>query len=163
MITPWEKANKIAEKFEGKSAKIVAFWGSLTAFIAIVPAIISVIVWIWTFGTHLYNLDRYVTNFTEVSEYLVFQVGQNTRRIDAEHDLKTSFGVPVRMSNPPKGFTQGDLWYTTYAKIGDKWYIVTYKAQPNLSEGWVDIFDYHNDWGKAGAEPKPTKKDIKAN
>ena len=30
-------------------------------------------------------------------------------------------------------------------------------------KGTVIIFDYHNDWGKAGSEPKPSKEDIKAN
>ena len=53
--------------------------------------------------------------------------------------------------------------YTTYAKIGDKWYSVTYKAAPNFTDKNVDVSDYNREWIKAGQEDKPAKEDIKAN
>jgi hypothetical protein len=162
-FNPFKRAEKFAAKFENKTSKVIAFYGAVVSLISLLPIIAGFVYKSYTVVNHVLMIDEHVTNFTEVSKYLIFQVGQNTRRLDSEHDAKMSFGVPVRMSNPPKGTTQGDLWYTTYTKIGDKWYIVTYKAAPNFTDENVDVFDYNGEWVKAGEEEKPNKKDIKAN
>ena len=159
----WNKAEKLTENIENKTLRFSAFCGALTALFLSVPTIFAAMYGVYNIAYSIYHLNE----TTEVVRYLVHQVGQNTRKTDAEHDLKTSFGVPVRMSNPPlkngKPVGQGDLWYTTYTLIEGKWYIVTYKAAPNMTDSNVDIFNYNNEWEKAGEELKPAKKDIKAN
>lgn len=163
----WDKAEKLTKGIENKALKIVAFYTALAGLFAIIPGLFAFIYGTYIFGNNLYNLNGYIEYQVDLNNYLVHQIGQNTRKVDAEHDLKYSFGVPLRMSNPPKingkPTGQGDLWYTSYTKIGDLWYIVTYKASPNMSEGSVDIFNYYKEWEKAGEEIKPTKEDIKAN
>jgi hypothetical protein len=162
-FNPFKQAEKIAEKVESKAAKLVVYWGTFTALIAMIPIIAGFIYKCYIVVNHVIMIDEHVTKFENVAKVLTFQVGQNTRRIDEEHDAKMSFGVPVRMGNPPKGSTQGNLWYTTYVKVGEYWYIVTYKAQPDYSNKSVDIFDYYGNWMNAGEEDKPDENDIKAN
>jgi hypothetical protein len=160
MKSPWAKANEIAEKFENKAVKIVAFWGALTGLVALVPTIFGLIYWLYNFGIHLYNLDKYVTEITAAQEYNYFMINQLTRMVEAEADGKQSFGIPVRMTNAPDGAFSGDLWYFTYIRVNDNWHPVIYGAFPNMTRKQVGILDIHGEYGIAGKEPHPDKEEI---
>ena len=149
------KAERFAEKFESKIGKVIAFWGALGALVAAFPSIIAFIYGLYIFGTHLYNLDTYVTEFKAMEEYQNFQIMQITHMVEAEADPKESFGIPVRMTNPPVGHKLGDLWYFTKIQINGVWLDVTYGAFPSVTKKKVGILDMHGEYKIAGEEIKP--------
>lgn len=164
MQTLWNKAENLTKGIENKALKIVAFWTALTGLFALIPTFFGFIYGIYVFGTHLYNLDTYVTEITAINEYQNFQIKQLTNMIQAEADAKKSFGIPVRMTNPPKvngkPAGQGDLWYFTYIKINNTWRPITYGAFPYVTDSKVGILDMHGEYGEAGKEPHPDKEEI---
>ena len=156
-----DKANYFANKFESKAVKIAAFWAALTGLIALIPTFFAGAYWIFTFGTHLYNLDKYVSEITEAQKYNYFMIAQLSRMIEAEADYKTSFGVPVRMTNAPTGASTGDLWYFTYYEINERWHPVIYGAFPYITKKQVGILDINGAYGIAGKEPHPDQMELR--
>ena len=72
-----------------------------------------------------------------------------------------SFGIPVRMTNPPKGASSGNLWYFTYIKVNDTWRPIIYGAFPDLTNSKVGILDMHGEYKEAGKEPHPDRVELK--
>ena len=99
MKNPWQKANEIANKFENKAVKLVAFWGALTGLVALIPTVFAAIYYIYTVAVHIYNIDKYVTEIEAAQEYNYFMINQLTRMVEAEADGKKSFGIAVTLAN----------------------------------------------------------------
>jgi hypothetical protein len=155
------KAHKFEEKFTSKAGKIIAFWGALGSLIAMGSTIIAAIVWIAAFCVDLANLSDNTKKFNAAQEYNYFMINQLSRMIEAEADYKTSFGIPVRETNAPKGASSGDLWYPTYIKVNGNWHPIIYGAFPNMTRKQVGILDMHGDYIVAGKEPHPDKEELK--
>lgn len=157
---PIKRAEKIAEKFESKAGKIIAFWGALTGLIAVLPVVAGFIYQTYVIINHVLMIDEYVTKIEAAQEYDHFMIKQLNNMVQAESDLKSSFGVPVRMTNPPKGASSGNLWYFTYVKINDTWRPIIYGAFPDLTNSQVGILDMYGEYGIAGKEPHPDKEEL---
>jgi hypothetical protein len=110
-MTLKERANKFADKFENKTAKIIAFWGAITAFIAFVPSVVAVIVWLYYFTIDIYNISTYVKEFRNATEYSYFMDMQHDKAIHEEMETVTKYGVQLEKTN------NGDLWYFTTVVI----------------------------------------------
>jgi hypothetical protein len=106
-MTLKDRANKFADKFESKSAKLIAFWGSITAFIAFIPSVIAVVVWLYFFAIDLYNISKYVREFSSAIEYSQFMDMQHDKAIHEEMETVMMYGVQLEETN------NGDLWYFT--------------------------------------------------
>jgi len=157
---PIKRAEKIAEKFESKVAKIIAFWGALTALIAVIPVIAGFIYQTYIIINHVLMIDEYVIKIEAAQEYDHFMIKQLHNMVQAEADLKQSFGVRVRMTNPPKGASSGNLWYFTYVKVNDTWRPIIYGAFPDLTNSRVGILDMYGEYKIAGKEPHPDKEEL---
>ena len=157
----WNKAENLTKGIENKALKIVAFWTALTGLFALIPTIFATIYGIYLIGYHVYNLDDYVTRIEAAQEYDHFMIKQLHNMVQAEADLKNSFGIPVRMTNPPKGASSGNLWYFTYIKVNDTWRPIIYGAFPDLTNSKVGILDMHGEYKEAGKEPHPDRVELK--
>jgi hypothetical protein len=150
-----EKAELFAEKFEGKTTKMIAFGVAFTGLLAFIPTVIAGIVWIYFFFVDLINISTYVKEFKATTEYHDFQIMQLTHMVEAEADPKEAFGIPVRMTNTPDGHTTGDLWYFTYIKVNGKWRPIIYGAFPNKTKKQVGILNMKGKYNIAGEEARP--------
>ena len=90
-----DNIKKWADKFENKTAKIIAFYGAVTGFVALFPTIIAIIVWMYFFFVDLFNISNYVKEFRQATEYNHFMIMQLTHMVEAEADPKESFGIPA--------------------------------------------------------------------
>ena len=160
MKTPWAKAEEIANKFEGKASKLLVFWGALTGIIALIPTVFAVIYYVCTIAVHIYHIDKYVTEINAAQKYNYFMIGQLSRMVEAEADHKVSFGIPIRMTNAPKGATQGDYWYVSYVKVNGTWRPIIYGAFPNMTRKEVGLLDINGNYIIAGKEPHPDKEEL---
>jgi hypothetical protein len=155
-----ERAEKLTKNIENKAIRIVAFYTALAGFIALIPTVFAGIYYIVTIGVHLWKIDSYVTKIGEAQKYNYFMIGQLSRMIEAESDYKTSFGIPVRMTNPPNGASSGDLWYPTYIKVNGEWHPIIYGAFPYITKKQVGILDINGEYTIAGKEPHPDKEEL---
>lgn len=160
MITLKERAEKLTKNIENKAVRLVAFYTAIAGFVALIPTFFAGIYYVYVIGVHIYNIDSYVTRIEAAQEYDHFMIKQLNNMVQAESDLKSSFGVPVRMTNPPKGASSGNLWYFTYVKINDTWRPVIYGAFPDLTNSQVGILDMYGEYGIAGKEPHPDKEEL---
>jgi hypothetical protein len=112
-MTLKERATKFADKFENKTAKIIAFWGAITALIAFIPSVIAVLVWIYYFAVDLYNISTYVKEFRNATEYSYFMDMQHDKAIHEEMETVIKYGVQLEKTN------NGDLWYFTTVVINE--------------------------------------------
>jgi hypothetical protein len=110
-MTLKERANKFADKFENKTARVIAFWGAITAFIAFVPSVIAVIVWLYYFAIDIYHISTYVKEFRNAAEYSYFMDMQHDKAIHEEMETVIKYGVQLEKTN------NGDLWYFTTVTI----------------------------------------------
>ena len=156
----WDKAENLTKNIENKALRIVAFWGALSGLVVSLPAIAGFIYAVYIGCVHVINLDNYVTRVNEINKYQNFAIGQLCRMIEAEADHKTSFGIEVRETNPPKGASTGDLWYFTYVKVDGNWLPVPYGAFPYITKSKVGILDMDGEYGTAGKEPHPDTEEI---
>jgi hypothetical protein len=117
-----ERANKYAEKFESKLAKTIAFWGTITGGIALIPSVIGVVVWLYFFAVDLYNISNYVREFRAAMEYSNFMDMQHDKAIHEEMETIEKYGVQLEMTN------NGDLWYFTTVKINETERPILYSA-----------------------------------
>lgn len=110
-MTLKERATRFADKFENKTAKIIAFWGAITAFIAFVPSVIAVLVWLYYFAIDIYHISTYVKEFRNAAEYSYFMDMQHDKAIHEEMETVVKYGVQLEKTN------NGDLWYFTTVTI----------------------------------------------
>ena len=94
-----------ADKFENKTAKIVAFYSALIAFISIFPTIITFVYFSYNLIIDLYNISTYVKQFTKATEYNNFMNMQLSSVIHGELDSKVVYGIRLEQTN------LGDYYY----------------------------------------------------
>jgi hypothetical protein len=112
-MTLKQRATKFADKFENKTAKIIAFWGALTALVAFIPSVIAALVWMYYFAVDLYNISTYVKEFRNATEYSYFMDMQHDKAIHEEMETVVKYGVQLEKTN------NGDLWYFTTVMINE--------------------------------------------
>lgn len=151
-----EEIKKWSNKFENNAVKVVAFYGTITVLFGVVaPFLLACLVWLFFFFRDIANISNYVNEFRRSTEYNNFQIMQLTHIVEAESDPKNSYGIPVRMTNAPKGHKMGDLWYFTNIKINGVWRPITYGAFPNKTKQHVGILNMDGKYKVAGTEKKP--------
>ena len=117
-----DKAEKIANKFTSKAGKLLAFWGTITALVALIPTIIGGLVWLWFFFVDIANISTYVKEFKAISKYNTFCEMQTISGLHEEMDTQFMYGVELQKTN------NGDLWYFTDVKVNGKDRPVIYSA-----------------------------------
>ena len=154
-MTLKERANKFADQFESKAVRLVAFWSAMAGLLALIPTILAGLIWLYLFFTDIANISNYVKQFQEADRYDKFMIMQLAGMIKGEADPKESYGITVRMINPPEGHKEGDLYYFTYIKINDIWRPVIYGAFPNKTNKNVGILNIDGAYKVAGKELRP--------
>lgn len=97
-----------ADKFENKTAKIVAFYGALVGFISLFPTIATFVYFSYNLVVDLYNISKYVKEFKEAVEYDHFMIMQLTSVVHGETDSKIVHGIEIERTNVGDSF----IWST---------------------------------------------------
>jgi hypothetical protein len=110
-MTLKERANKFADKFQNKTAKVIAFWGVITGGVALIPSVIGVLVWVYYFAIDIYNISNYVKEFRAATEYSYFLDMQEAKGLHEGMETVTKYGVQLEKTS------SGDLWLFTTVEV----------------------------------------------
>lgn len=117
-----EKLKSFTDKIENKALRLVAFWSSIAALLALIPSIIAGLYWLYLFGCDLYNLSTYVKEFKKSAQYSNFMDMQSQSIDHEEMDSDTIFGVILQKTN------SGDLYYFDTIRINNNIRPIVYGA-----------------------------------
>ena len=190
MINPYKKYNEWANNIESGVGKFIARWSLWVMFLGTtLPTIYYTVIkptWVWgetVIGAVELIETQKLRDFVQDSVVielrkeiiqkdsitLVFRSYHNfmfmriSTMLKAETDPVTYYGIPLRSTNPPEGYTEGDLNYFTHVPILNRVYPIIYGGFPSKTDKKIGILDMYGKYDYAGHEIEEIRRIQKLN